>query len=130
MREVEIKVDDAVLMVTERKRVGIEEGWKPWRKYRLIIPCTEATFIFLDTWTNSQASGLNTPHSPKHLLSDNTLAYNTTTCSVNLIPQPYPSAVAAISGFDLASFESTKQGAVSQVIPPKEVHGEKVYAMS
>ena len=36
-----------------------------------------------------------------------------------------------ISDFDLTSFESTdKQGAVSQIIPPKEVYGEKVFATS
>ena len=36
-RELEIKVYDTVLIqCAGRKRVVIEEGWKSWRKYRLL----------------------------------------------------------------------------------------------
>ena len=44
-RELEIQVD--LMQCTGRKRVVIEEGWKSWRKYRLITPCKKVTSMHI-----------------------------------------------------------------------------------
>ena len=78
-RKLEIKVDDTVLMqCTGRKRVVIEEGWKSWRKYRLMVPCTKATSmrIMYDELSINKVCYMpapNSPHPRKYLLTDHTV---------------------------------------------------------
>ena len=96
-RELEIKVYDTVLMqCTGRKSVVIEEGWKSWRKYRLMALCTKVTSMQHPCAlcrTNShdlsdQQSLLHAPqwpHSRQYLLTDNTV--------VEFAPHRYPSHI-------------------------------------
>ena len=106
----------------------IEEGWKSWRKYRLLALYKgdiQAHYVgrtlMIYPINKVHYMGPNGPH-PRKYLSDNTVAYNTPPRSVNLIPQPYPSVVRLYFNSHLTSTSRPSSVLIYEVLAPKTYH--------